>query len=299
MSGVFLVINKHMYHFTRVIIKLISLLPFPVVFLLSDITYLFVYYLVGYRKKVVRDNLRRSFPEKPADELLKIEKKFYHHLCDLLFESLKLATMSKTEIMQRMKITNYEPLLKHYDENKSVILMTSHFGNWEWTSSFSQYLPADKPMYQVYKKLSNKLSDKVVYDLRIRFGSVNVEVDDLFDTLREMRKEGKTGMIGLISDQSPSRKGIRYYSQFLNQRTPVLTGAETIAKIYDFPVYYARIRKVKRGYYSCDPVPICLQPKDSEKFEITEKYIRMLEQEILTDPSCWLWSHRRWKFANN
>jgi KDO2-lipid IV(A) lauroyltransferase len=209
-----------------------------------------------------------------------------------------MATISKEEMSRRMKILNYEPLLKHYDENKSVLLITSHYGNWEWTSSFSMYLPADKPMYQVYKQQKNKLFDRLIYNLRIRFGSVNVEVSELFDVLSSLKQQGKMGMIGLISDQSPSRKGIKYQSQFLNQRTPVITGTEIIAKKYDFPVYFVQIRRVKRGYYTCNPVPICLHPQESGKFEITEKYIRLLEQEIMAEPAYWLWSHRRWKFAD-
>lgn len=287
-----------MYHIINGLLKLKSLLPFSILYVLSDFTYLIVYYLIGYRKNVVRENLKRSFPGKTDKELLATEKKFYHHLCDLLFESIKMATISKEEMSRRMKILNYEPLLKHYDENKSVLLITSHYGNWEWTSSFSMYLPADKPMYQVYKQQKNKLFDRLIYNLRIRFGSVNVEVNELFDVLSSLKQQGKMGMIGLISDQSPSRKGIKYQSQFLNQRTPVITGTEIIAKKYDFPVYFVQIRRVKRGYYTCNPVPICLHPQESGKFEITEKYIRLLEQEIMAEPAYWLWSHRRWKFAD-
>lgn len=287
-----------MYHIINGLLKLKSLLPFSILYVLSDFTYLIVYYLIGYRKNVVRENLKRSFPGKTDRELLATEKKFYHHLCDLLFESIKMATISKEEMSRRMKILNYEPLLKHYDENKSVLLITSHYGNWEWTSSFSMYLPADKPMYQVYKQLKNKFFDRLIYNLRIRFGSVNVEVNELFDVLSSLKQQGKMGMIGLISDQSPSRKGIKYQSQFLNQRTPVITGTEIIAKKYDFPVYFVQIRRVKRGYYTCNPVPICLHPQESGKFEITEKYIRLLEQEIMAEPAYWLWSHRRWKFAD-
>ena len=287
-----------MYHIINGLLKLKSLLPFSILYVLSDFIYLIVYYLIGYRKNVVRENLKRSFPDKTDSELLVTEKKFYHHLCDLLFESIKMATISKEEMSRRMKILNYEPLLKHYDENKSVLLITSHYGNWEWTSSFSMYLPADKPMYQVYKQQKNKLFDRLIYNLRIRFGSVNVEVNELFDVLSSLKQQGKMGMIGLISDQSPSRKGIKYQSQFLNQRTPVITGTEIIAKKYDFPVYFVQIRRVKRGYYTCNPVPICLHPQESGKFEITEKYIRLLEQEIMAEPAYWLWSHRRWKFAD-
>ena len=180
-----------MYHIINGLLKLKSLLPFSILYVLSDFTYLIVYYLIGYRKNVVRENLKRSFPGKTDRELLATEKKFYHHLCDLLFESIKMATISKEEMSRRMKILNYEPLLKHYDENKSVLLITSHYGNWEWTSSFSMYLPADKPMYQVYKQLKNKFFDRLIYNLRIRFGSVNVEVNELFDVLSSLKQQGK------------------------------------------------------------------------------------------------------------
>jgi len=288
-----------MYYLSLGFIKLVSLLPFWVLYGLSDFSYLIVYYIAGYRKKVVRDNLKRSFPEKTDKERLIIERKFYHHFCDLLFESIKSATISRNEILRRMKILNYNQVIRHYDEGKSVILMTSHYANWEWTYCFNLMLPKDKPFYQIYKKLSNNMSEKIVQHIRTRFGSVAVEVQELFPTLSTMKTEGRVGMIGMVSDQSPARNGMKYFSQFLNQHTPVITGTELIAKKYDFPVYYAQIRKVKRGFYTCNLLPICVNPAETEKFEITEKYIRILENEILAEPAYWLWSHRRWKYVNN
>jgi len=288
-----------MYYLSLGFIKLVSLLPFWVLYGLSDFSYLIVYYIAGYRKKVVRDNLKRSFPEKTEKERLIIERKFYHHFCDLLFESIKSATISRNEILRRMKILNYNQVIRHYDEGKSVILMTSHYANWEWTYCFNLMLPKDKPFYQIYKKLSNNMSEKIVQHIRTRFGSVAVEVQELFPTLSTMKTEGRVGMIGMVSDQSPARNGMKYFSQFLNQHTPVITGTELIAKKYDFPVYYAQIRKVKRGFYTCNLLPICVNPAETEKFEITEKYIRILENEILAEPAYWLWSHRRWKYVNN
>ncbi|MBP1637275.1 MAG: lipid biosynthesis acyltransferase [Bacteroidetes bacterium] len=288
-----------MYYLSLGFIKLVSLLPFWVLYGLSDFSYLIVYYIAGYRKKVVRDNLKRSFPEKTEKGRLIIERKFYHHFCDLLFESIKSATISRNEILRRMKILNYNQVIRHYDEGKSVILMTSHYANWEWTYCFNLMLPKDKPFYQIYKKLSNNMSEKIVQHIRTRFGSVAVEVQELFPTLSTMKTEGRVGMIGMVSDQSPARNGMKYFSQFLNQHTPVITGTELIAKKYDFPVYYAQIRKVKRGFYTCNLLPICVNPAETEKFEITEKYIRILENEILAEPAYWLWSHRRWKYVNN
>ena len=287
-----------MYYLVFILVKLFSLLPFWILYLLSDFTYLIVYYIAGYRKKVVRDNLLKSFPEKTPKERKEIEQKFYHHFCDLFFESLKLMSISKDEILRRMKFIDYEPLLKHYDEGRSVMMMPSHYGNWEWASTFSLLLPEDKPMVQVYKKLSSKISDRLVYILRCRFGSKNIEMRDFYKTLLNLKAGGKLAMFGMISDQSPSRNNIKYRTQFLNQYTPVINGTEQIACKFDYPVYYGQIKKIKRGYYNLTLIPIALQPKNTRQNEITEKYIRMLEKDIIAEPAYWLWSHKRWKHVN-
>ncbi len=288
-----------MYYIAFAFVKLVSLLPFPVIYLLSDFTYLIVYKVAKYRKKVVRDNLFYSFPEKSETELRKIERDFYHHFCDLIFESFKLLGMNEKQINKRMVYRNYQDAVNHYNENRSIILQNSHFGNWEWTSSFSLNLPKDKPVYQVYKQQTSEVSDKIIFKIRSHFGARNIEMKSLLREMVNMKKEGRLGMFGMVSDQSPRRDSIHYYTQFLNQHTAVITGAEQLAKKFDFPVYYVKVAKPRRGHYECELVLISDNPKAEAPFEISEKYMRMLEEDIRKNPAIWLWSHKRWKYTRN
>ena len=257
--------------------------------------YLIIYYVVRYRVNIVRRNIYNSFPEKTEKEKREIEKKFYRHFSDLLIESLKMMSMSNEEMLKRMKYIDYEPLVEHYKEGRSVILYTSHFGNWEWLSSFSLHLPKDKPVYQVYKKLTSELSDKIAYKTRIRFGAVNVEMNDLLRKIVMLKKENKLGMFGMISDQSPRRTPNLHFVDFLHQPTSVITGSEHIAKKFNFPVYFVAVQHVKRGHYICSFELITDKPQETAEFEITEKYMKLLEKEIQNQPEVWLWSHKRWK----
>lgn len=286
-----------MYYLLYGVVKAISLLPFCLLYRLSDILYLIVYYLVAYRKDIVRENLRYSFPSKSLPERKKIEKEFYHHFCDLLFESIKLLSVSEKTMQKRMKYIDYEPLLKHYDEGKCVLLQTSHYCNWEWTSTFSTLLPTDKPVYQIYKQQSSAISDRIIGKIRRKFGAENVEMRSVLRTMIEMKKQGKQGMYGMISDQSPAKISMHYYTQFLHQRTAVITGTEQLSKKFDYPIYYVRTKKIKRGYYTCQLIPLSLQPKITENFDVSERYMRLLESDIQSAPAHWLWTHKRWKYT--
>ena len=280
-------------------VRLFAALPFWLLYAFSDFTYLLIYRVFRYRLTVVRENLVYSFPNKDRKELRKIERRFYHHFCDLIFESLKLPGISEDEMKKRMQFINYKPLLKHYDEGRSVMLHTSHYCNWEWTSSFAIYLPGDKPLYGVYKKQKSDTTNKVITGIRGHFGSQALEMKSLLRKMVAMRQNGELGMFGMLSDQSPGRSSMNYFTQFLNQHTAVITGTEQLARKFDFPVYYARLRKVKRGYYTCELIPVSLEPKLSQEHEISEKYMRLLEEDILHDPAYWLWTHKRWKHTRS
>ncbi|MGC3978015.1 MAG: lysophospholipid acyltransferase family protein [Paludibacteraceae bacterium] len=284
-----------MYNVVYYILKLLSYLPFWLLYLVSDFIYLIVYHIVRYRVNVVRENINRSFPEKTVREKKQIEKKFYHHFGDMMVEMLKMMSLSDEEVLKRMKYIDYEPVIKHYEEGRSVILYTSHFGNWEWLSSFSLHLPKDKPVYQVYKKLSSDLSNKISFKTRQRFGAVNVEMKELLRKIVELKKENKLGMFGMISDQSPRRVPDLHFVDFLHQPTSVITGSEQLAKKFNFPVYFVSIRQVKRGYYTATLQPLALQPTETAEYEITTKYMELLEKDIRRQPEQWLWSHKRWK----
>ncbi|NLI71482.1 MAG: lysophospholipid acyltransferase family protein [Bacteroidales bacterium] len=284
-----------MYYIALFFVNLISKLPFCVLYIISDFLYLIVYYVVGYRKEVVRLNLQNSFPEKTSEERKKIERDFYRHFCDLILEGIKLQSISRKEMALRMKYIDYEPAIAHYAEGRSVMLLTSHFGNWEWLSSFSMHLPKDKPVYQVYKQQKDHVADRIVDKLRRRFGAENIEMSSFYRSLIQMKREGRLGMFGMLSDQSPRLNSIHYWTELLNQETAMIDGTEQIARKFNYPVYYCDVKKIKRGYYTCTLSPIATEPKETSEHEITEKYARLLEQTIEEQPPFWLWSHKRWK----
>ena len=287
-----------MYYIFYGFVWLIAWLPLRVLYLLSDFCYLILYYLVGYRKKVTRANLKNSFPDKTKKEQRKIERRFYRYFCDLFVETLKLMHISPKQMNRRMVYINSEIIAEQYAKGRSVMVMTSHYGNWEWTSSFSQFYP-DKPVYQVYRRLKNQNFDKFMYSLRTGFGAKNIEKNETLRAMVHLKKDNKLCMFGMLSDQTPSRNNIHYWTKFLNQDTPVITGTEYLARKFDYPVVYISVTRQKRGYYRCEFIPITLEPKDTTDFEITERYTRMLESAIEKAPEYWLWTHKRWKHTPN
>lgn len=280
-------------------VRLISWLPFGVLFFFSDIFYFFAYHIVGYRKETVRKNLENAFPEKTIKERRKIERRFYRFFCDTFFETIKKLHISDDEMRKRFRFPNTGVILEQFDKGKDVIFMTAHYGNWEWFSSYSLHVNDKITVAQVYRKLKNEKFDKFMLELRSQFKTVNIEKKMLLRDMLRMKKEGKITVFGFLSDQSPNAASIHYVTRFLNQDTPTLTGAEQIARKFDYPAIYGRITRPKRGYYSCELVPISVSPKETEEFEITEKYMRLLEEDIKKCPEIWLWSHNRWKHAHN
>lgn len=276
---------------------LISLLPFPVFYLFSDFIYFLLYRVVGYRKKVVFDNLKNSFPEKSHYELKKIEKDFYRYLCDLFLETIKTLTISRSEAVKRCKFNAKTILLFNElaNKNQSCIIVMGHYGNWEWAgNSFS--LQCKQQLYVIYHPLSNKYFDKLMYDLRTRFGT---KLYAMKDTMREMiRNKNEINATAFIADQTPSPDSA-YWTTFMNQDTPVFWGTEKIAQKLNYPIVYITIKKIKRGYYEVDSELLINEPKNTSLGEISELHTRKLESDIITQPSIWLWSHRRWKHKKN
>ncbi|MBP6756330.1 MAG: lysophospholipid acyltransferase family protein [Bacteroidia bacterium] len=276
---------------------LISLLPFPVFYLFSDFIYFLLYRVVGYRKKVVFENLKNSFPEKSYNELKKIEKDFYRYLCDLFLETIKTLTISRSEAVKRCKFNAKTTLVFNElaNKNQSCIIVMGHYGNWEWAgNSFS--LQCKQQLYVIYHPLSNKYFDKLMYDLRTRFGT---KLYAMKDTMREMiRNKNEVNATAFIADQTPSPDSA-YWTTFMNQDTPVFWGTEKIAQKLNYPIVYITIKKIKRGYYEVDSELLINEPKNTSLGEISELHTRKLESDIITQPSIWLWSHRRWKHKKN
>jgi KDO2-lipid IV(A) lauroyltransferase len=272
---------------------LISILPFPLFYLVSDGIYVLLYRVIGYRKKVVYENLKNSFPEKTHEELKKIEKQFYHYLVDLFLETLKTLTISKEEAIKRCTLSPKAVALFNelYAQNKSCILVMGHFGNWEWAgNTFS--LINKQQLYVIYHPLTNKHFDKLMYDMRTRFGS---KLYAMKDTMRGMiSNRNEINATAFIADQTPAPENA-YWTTFLNQDTPVFWGTEKIAQKLNYPVVYVTINRVKRGYYEVHAEVLVDEPKNTKEGEISELHTRQLEKDIKAQPEIWLWSHRRWK----
>ncbi len=272
---------------------LISLLPFPIFYLFSDGIYFLLYRIIGYRKKVVFENLKHSFPDKSTEDLKKIEKQFYHYLVDLFLETLKTLTISKKEAIKRCKLTPKAIALfdELYTRNKSCILVMGHYGNWEWAgNSFS--LINKQQLYVIYHPLTNRHFDKLMYGMRTRFGS---KLYAMKDTMRGMiGNRNEVNATAFIADQTPSPENA-YWTTFLNQDTPIFWGTEKIAQKLNYPVVFVTVNKLKRGYYEANAEMLVSEPKNTEEGEISELHTRKLENDIKSHPEIWLWSHRRWK----
>lgn len=273
-----------------------ALLPFRVLYILSDILYVFVYKIAGYRLKVVRQNLEGSFPDKTENERRIIEKEFYHHFCDYFVETLKLLHISDNEMQKRMHFENVELVKDLMKDNKSALMFLGHYCNWEWVTSLNLHFRGEaKLLGEIYKPLKNKAVDDIFLKIRSRFGPLAIAKQDTLRVIVKLRKEKKQILIGFIADQSPSLANIHYWTPFLNQDTPVFTGVERIAKQTGFSVVYLDIEKIKRGYYRATVRLITDDPQAEPENNITETYIRAMEKTVLRNPAYWLWTHKRWK----
>ncbi|MDR0422507.1 MAG: lysophospholipid acyltransferase family protein [Proteiniphilum sp.] len=274
-----------------------ALLPFRILYIISDILYLIIYYLVRYRRRLVRKNLRNAFPEMPEKSIVKIEKKFYRHLCDYFMETVKTLHLTDGEARRRMRFENPEVINRLTAGGKSCILSLGHYGNWEWVPAVvTHFIPGVEQGF-IYKKLHSAAFDRLFLKMRTRFGSCPIEMHGAFRQMIRFRDGGKTLVAGFLSDQRPSPRQECYWTLFMNRLTPVQTGMEKIARYLGTSVVYLDMRKVKRGYYTGKFSVITPDAGGTPEFAITERYVRKLEETVMREPSCYLWSHDRWKFA--
>jgi KDO2-lipid IV(A) lauroyltransferase len=286
--------NRITYGITAFVLYFISLLPFPVLYFLSDILYVFLYYIFKYRRKVVLINLLNSFPEKSKTEIDEIEKSFYRYLADLMLESVKTMTLSANQIKKRFVFKNLELLTKHLQNGRSVIAVSGHYGNWEW-GPLAIALELKEKVLVVYKPLSNKRFERLMNRMRSRFGSIMVPMKLTMRKVIEYKNEPH--LLVLVGDQTPTREESVYFTSFLNQQTAVFLGVEKIALKTNNPIVYFSINKTKRGYYECVVKSLIDSPELTSEHEITNLHIGELEKNIRFKPEYWLWSHKRWKFS--
>lgn len=284
-----IVVNLIIYY---IFIIPVSLLPFRVLYLVSDFLYLVLYRLIGYRTAVVRNNIEHSFPEKSASEIKTIESAFYHHLCDVIVETFKSFTIGEKEILKRMVVENPELPDHYFKQGRSVLFGGGHYNNWEWIAiSLDQQI--QHPTFALYTPLSNKFFEKKMHKTRGKFGLTMISIKQTAAFFEENKNRPTVTLFGI--DQSPRNANRCHWMNFLNQDTAVLFGLEKYAKENNFPVLFCAINKIKRGYYTVRLSLITDQPLQTPHGWIIEDTTHRLEQQIIAHPQYWLWSHKRWK----
>ncbi|SHH53113.1 lysophospholipid acyltransferase family protein [Winogradskyella jejuensis] len=275
------------------ILWLISILPFRLLYGLSDVFHFFIFRIFKYRKKVVKSNLRLVFPDKSMEEIEDICCKFYHHLCDMILEAIKSMTISEASMMKRYKFTNLELIHDLEEKKKSIMLMCAHYGSWEWIFILQPQI--NHKGYAVYKKLANKYFDKLVKRIRAKYDSYLITTKETYKVLEKSQKKGELTINGFASDQSPKIRENLHWNKFMGIKVPMHTGAETIAKQFDMAVVFFSVKRIKRGYYQTTFQTITESPNNFKDFEITDNFFRLVEEQILEEPQYYLWTHKRWK----
>ncbi|MGP1993959.1 lysophospholipid acyltransferase family protein [Zobellia laminariae] len=271
---------------------LISILPYRLFYGFSDFVFFWVYRVVGYRKDVVQQNLELVFPEKTEAEIKDIQKKFYHHMCDMFLEMVKTMHLSKEEVKKRYTVKNIE-VIQEIEKEKTILVVCSHYANWEWNVSMNNYISSKG--YAVYQKISNTYFDRWIKNVRARWNTTLITKEETAKTVLVNYKNNVTGIFGMVSDQSPQWHRAHYWAEFMGVKVPVINGAESLARKMDLAVVFLKVSKVKRGYYNAEFIPITTAGSSTEKNEITDKFLRLAEQQIREQPEYYLWTHRRWK----
>jgi len=252
-----------------------------------------VYYIVGYRKKTVRYNLKIAFPNLSNKERLDIEKKSYQHLCDMFLEMNKTMTISRSEMQKRFHFEDYEVLKELEVKDKSIVLLASHYASYEWSVSINKYLNLQG--YAIYKRLTNKYLDRLVKKIRSRFKATLITTKETFTIIEQNHQENKIALYGFASDQSPKSSNAYHWKKFMGVNTPIHTGAELLAKKYDMSVVFLKVKKIKRGFYTANLELITEDVRSFKDYDLTDQYIDRVEKQILEAPEFYLWTHKRWK----
>ncbi|MDO4319638.1 MAG: lysophospholipid acyltransferase family protein [Bacteroidales bacterium] len=287
------------YRLIKALVMPLAWMPFGVLYALSDLIYLLIYRIAGYRKGVVRDNLARCFPDKTDRERLDIERQFFRNFADNIVETIKLLHISDDEMRRRMKFDNDGLIDKRLSSGRSIVIYFAHTFNWEWAPSVTLHTavkPDDKHVFaQVYRPLRDAAFDRLMLDIRSRFGSRSFPKSSTLRDLLRLRRDGAASVTGFMSDQHPSHGDPGYLTTLLGRPTLMISGTETLARKLDMTVMYWDISRPSRGHYHITTRLITDHPADEPDGSITETYTRLLEKTIRRDPSLWLWSHKRWK----
>jgi KDO2-lipid IV(A) lauroyltransferase len=284
--------NRIVYLIAYPLLWVVSLLPHRLFYILSDGCYFLVYHILGYRKKVVMENLRLTLPDKSTSELKRIQKDFYRHMCDMFLEMIKTMNLSKAAVKRKYAVENIE-LLQELEKGKTVLVVCAHYANWEWNVSINNYVNAKG--YAVYQRIGNPYFDNLIRKIRGRWNTTLITMEETVRTVVKNERNGIRGIFGMVSDQSPMHFHAPYWSEFLGITVPVFNGAELLARKMDLAVLFLKVSKVKRGHYAARFIPITTGGKETAPNEITETFLRMAEDQIRERPEHYLWTHKRWK----
>ncbi|WP_025740286.1 lysophospholipid acyltransferase family protein [Aquimarina pacifica] len=284
------------YRLAYPIILGISKLPWRLFYAFSSCIYILTYYIIRYRRKVVTDNLTLVFPEKSKEEIKRIRRGFYKHMCDMFLEMTRSLSISKEELIKRYKVVNLDEFHEFERKNKTIITMMGHYGSFEWSNAVD--LVSLNPCVGIYKKIANKYFDQLAHRIRGRFDSRLLESSKVARQIIKDKQENKVCGYGMISDQSPKINNAKYWTDFMGIKVPIFLGGEFLAQRLDTIVLYLHVEKVKRGFYEVRFIPITENSKEEEKYFVVKKYLELLENQIREKPEYYLWTHKRWKHRN-
>lgn len=275
----------------------ISILPMSVLYFFSDLIYFLLYYIIGYRRKVVKENLALALPDRNETERKQIERKFYKHLCDFFVETIKSLTISEKEINQRFRFENLEVLQDFYEQDKNVLLMCGHYASWEWSGILTKHMSYKG--LAVYKQLRNPYFDRLIKKIRGKFGAEIITNKQIVGKLFRMHRNKEKSLTLILSDQAPKLSDYKHIDTFMGIRVPVFVGTEELSKRLGYIPVYLKTKKIKRGYYSAEFIPLTIQPENVPNYKITRMFLDEIEKQIYNAPAYYLWSHKRWKHRNN
>jgi len=276
----------------------VSILPFRILYFLSDVLWVIVYRIIGYRKKTVRQNLLLALPHLNDAERKAIEKKFYSHFCDTLLEMIKSMSISEKEMKKRFVLENMELVHEYEARGKSVALICAHYGSYEWLLIMNKYLTTHKG-FGIYKIVRNKYFDALVKKIRNKFDAQLIDTKHIIPAMRDHRRKGILGYYGFLSDQSPKLDSAIYWTNLFDMEVPVHVGAEMLAKKLDLNIMFVKGQKIKRGYYKATFIGLDKAPKEYPNYEITDMFLRLMEDQIREAPEYYLWTHKRFKHRRN
>lgn len=289
--------RKLRYHLLLSFLRAVAFLPFPLLYALGDCVYFVLKYVLRYRSGVILGNLRRSFPEKDDKEIATIADRFYHHLADLIVETIKLLHISDRQLRCRIEVRDGDVVEWNAADGRPVVLFLGHYGNWEWAQEVTRHYRRPDFTCELYRPIHDPAVDAVMNRIRSRFNTTLIPQKSALRQLLGMTRDGRQYLVGFIADQRPYHMGRQHHwMTFLGQPTAVVTGGETIGRHVDAHFMFLEVQKPRRGHYVMTfrdmPVPADAQ----ETYPVTRLYMRMMEAQIRQAPELWLWSHNRWKY---